>query len=114
MELFGRRLARRGRPAHVELGRAPKACAELSISFVGISSPRHAHFFLPAVAFLITVAALRVSASVSKPKMPEYLLPTACATTKLMLIPASAIALAMACAMPGLLSPSTSRHGISA
>src|SRR5713226_420444 len=60
------------------------------------------YFFLPAAALLITAVALRVSASFSNPKIAEYLLPTACATMKLMLISASETAFAIICATPGL------------
>src|ERR1700730_3376718 len=73
-------------------------------------SPRTRGYFLPlAVALLIRVAALLASASFSKPNIAEYLRPTACAITKLMLIPASPIALAIAWPSPGRLSPSTTR-----
>src|SRR5712692_1303479 len=73
-------------------------------------APNAGDYFLPrAVALLIRVAALLASASFSKPNSAEYLRPTICAITKLMLIPASPIALAIAWPSPGRLSPSTSR-----
>ena len=61
------------------------------------------------MALLIRVAALLASASFSKPNTAEYLRPTTCAITKLMLIPASPTALAIAWPSPGRLSPSTSK-----
>src|ERR1700730_11391759 len=73
-------------------------------------SPRTRGYFLPlAVARLIRVAALIASTSFSKPNTAEYLRPTTCAITKLMLISASPIASAIAWPSPGRLSPSTSR-----
>jgi hypothetical protein len=45
-----------------------------------------------AAAFLISAAPFVASASDSKPNMPEYFLPTTWATTKSMLMPASAMA----------------------
>jgi hypothetical protein len=73
-------------------------------------APNARDYFLPrAVALLIRVAALLASASFSKPNSAEHLRPTTCAITKLMLIPASPIALAIAWPSPGRLSPSTSR-----
>src|SRR5437899_2890745 len=73
-------------------------------------APNARDYFLPrAVALLIRVAALLASASFSKPNTAEYLRPTTCAITKLMLIPASPTALAIAWPSPGRLSPSTSR-----
>jgi hypothetical protein len=52
-------------------------------------------FFLPAVAFRIIAAHLVASASDSNPKTAEYFLPTTWAKRKSMLMPA----LAMACAV---------------
>ena len=48
----------------------------------------------------------------SKPRIAENFLPTTCATRKLMLIPAPAIARDMAWPRPGLLSPAASRDGM--
>ena len=62
-----------------------------------------------AVALLIRIAALLASASFSKPNTAEYLRPTTCAITKLMLIPASPTALAIVWPSPGRLSPSITR-----
>src|SRR6266481_9066130 len=73
-------------------------------------APNARDYFLPrAVALLIRVAALPASASFSKPNTAEYLRPTTCAITKLMLIPASPTASAIAWPSPGRLSPSTSK-----
>src|SRR5713101_5233016 len=59
-------------------------------------APNARDYFLPrAVALLIRVAASFASASFSKPNTAEYLRPTTCAITKLMLIPASPTALAI-------------------
>jgi hypothetical protein len=69
------------------------------------------HFFLPAVAFLMSGAAVLASASVSNPSTAEYLRPIAWAAKKVMLT-ASAMAWAMANPRPGLSSPSTSSVGI--
>ena len=75
-----------------------------------LAGAERADYFLPrAVALLIRVAALLASASFSKPNSAEYLRPTTCAITKLMLIRASPTALAIAWPSPGRLSPSTSR-----
>src|SRR5437879_4801894 len=73
-------------------------------------APNARGYLLPrAVALLIRVAALLASASFSRPNTAEYLRPTTCAITKLMLIPVSPTALAIAWPSPGRLSPSTSR-----
>ena len=48
----------------------------------------------------------------SKPRIAENCPPTTCATRKLMLIPAPAIARDMAWPRPGLLSPAASRDGM--
>src|SRR5919197_4060863 len=73
---------------------APAVMSRLS----GAGPPRlSSHFFLPLVTFLISVAALLASDSLSKPMTAEYLLPMTCATKKPKLIPASAIARAIVC-----------------
>jgi hypothetical protein len=80
--------------------------------------PNAQDYFLPgAVALLIRVAALLASTSFSKPNTVEYFRPTTCAITKLMLIPASPTAMAIAWPSPGRLSPSvcpltTRRSGV--
>src|SRR5712692_401308 len=96
-------------------GRRVQARAELLgvlCSGDGLRSIERNHFLPPAAGFLINVAALFASAWFSNPNTAAYFRPTTCAITKLMLIPASPSALAMAWPRPGLLSPSTSRTGM--
>ena len=55
-------------------------------------------------AFLMKLAARAASAPLSKPNTPAYLRPTTCASTKLRLMPLSAMACAIAWPSPGELA----------